>query len=493
MKKILIIITLLLFINPIQAQTKLEYQIETHNHFSNKAPFWLISNQNGRYSTEDINSQLNCHIQGTTRITSKVSLSYRVEALVNNEDVYHNGFRFFQYYANINTAYLDIKIGKQYNEQLNFERLKSGQLLNSSNAEPIPKVQLKTPDYIPFLFIQDYFDFKAMMAHGWFESQRFVESPYLHEKYVYLKVKNILPIEFYIGLQHAAMWGGNHPVYGKLPDTWSVFKDIFLAKAGNDETSPVAEEQENRTGNHIGMYDLGLNYKYNDYSFTIYRQVLFEDASGKSIQFFSDGLWGIEIKLNDDKALLNGLVFEFIKTDYQSGPVHDLEIEPRLFGKDNYFNNFLYTSGWSYYGFTIGNPFITSPIFNFRNSLTTKDGNTIVSHFPNNRLLAWHVGLMGALSEKVNYRWLLSYSLNYGYYYSTEEDYNEKEVIINGKSYIIRELPGLKQFSTMFELEFPVTFLGTELQAKTAIAADFGEFLGDRYGLTFSLSKTGLF
>ncbi len=493
MKKISIIITLLLFINPIQAQTKLDYQIETHNHFSNNVPFWLKSNQNGRYSTEDINSQLNGHIQGTTTITSKVSLSYGVEALVENKGIYHDVFRFFQYYANINTAYLDLKIGKQYDEKLNFELLKSGQLLNSSNAEPIPKVQLKTPGYIPFPFIQDYFDFKAMMAHGWLESERFVESPYLHEKYAYLKVKNILPVEFYIGLQHAAMWGGSHPVYGKLLDTWSVFRDVFLAKAGNDETSPVADEQENRTGNHIGMYDLGLNYKYNDYSFTIYRQVLFEDASGKTIQFFSDGLWGLEIKLGHKNAFFQGFVIEFIKTDYQSGPVHDLETEPRLFGNDNYFNNYLYQSGWSYYGFTIGNPFITSPIFNFRNSLTEKDGKTIVSHFPNNRVLAWHVGLMGALSDKLSYRWLLSYSLNYGYYYSTEEDYNEKEVIINGKSYIIRELPGLKQFSTMVELEFPIKIMESELKATTRVALDIGDLLGNRYGIFVGLSKHGVF
>ncbi len=491
--KYLFIITLLLFINPIQAQTKLDYQIETHNHFSNNVPFWLISNQNGRYSTEDINSQLNGHIQGTTTITSKVSLSYGVEALVENKGIYHDVFRFFQCYANINTAYLDLKIGKQYDEKLNFERLKSGQLLNSSNAEPIPKVQLKTPGYIPFPFIQDYFDFKAMMAHGWLESERFVESPYLHEKYAYLKVKNILPIEFYIGLQHAVMWGGAHPVYGKLPDTWSVFRDVFLAKAGNDETSPVLDEQTNRTGSHLGLYDLGIIYDYNDLKFTLYRQILFEDASGKSIQFFSDGLCGLEINLNEKNSLLQGLVFEFIKTDYQSGPVHDLETEPRLFGNDNYFNNFLYTSGWSYYGFTIGNPFITSPIFNFRNSLTTKDGNTIVSHFPNNRVLAWHVGFMGDLSKQLSYRWLLSYSLNYGYYYSTEEDYNEKEVIINGKSYIIRELPGLKQFSTMVELEFPIKIMESELKATTRFALDVGDLLGNRYGVFVGLSKHGIF
>jgi|GEM_PF-543357 len=496
MIKYIYIYLFLIYTNLLHAQTKYDYIIESNNLISNQVPFWMLNNQNGKYNSKDITTQLSTFFKANNSISSSIKLEYGAELLLGQKDYFRNELHFYQYYANIKTNDLELNIGKHVKSKKNIDLLRSGNLLESNNAEPIPKVQIKTSDYIALPYLNDNVEIKAMIAHGWLESQRYVESPYLHEKYGYIKVKNILPFDLYVGLQHAAIWGGTHPVYGKLPETWSVFKDVFFANAGNDETSPIALEQENRTGNHLGLYDLGMNYQYGEYNFLVYRQILFEDASGKHIQFFSDGLWGLEIKLNEQNTLLNGLVFEFIKTDYQSGPIHDVGTElkeDRLFGNDNYYNNDLYHSGWSYYGFTIGNPFITSPIFNFRNSLTTKDGKTIVSHFPNNRVLAWHIGLMGALSQKINYRWLISYSLNYGYYYSTEEDYNEEEVTINGKTYIIRELPGLNQFSTMFELDFPITFLETELRATTRVALDVGELLGDRYGIFVGLSKHGIF
>jgi len=496
MKLFAIIISMFVISGVIQAQSKYGYDIELNSNISNNIPFWLLSNQLGKYSAENTSSQAGITLNGSTKVKPTINIEYGIEPIIGSSDYFYDEFRLFQYYINLNSSFIDLRIGKQKDKVLNSDLIKSGNFLNSINSEPIPKVQIKTSDYIALPYLNDNVEIKAMIAHGWLESQRYVESPYLHEKYGYIKVKNILPFDFYVGLQHAAIWGGADPVYGKLPKSWTVFKDVFFANAGNDETSPILGEQSNKTGSHLGMYDLGLNYIKKKYSFSIYRQILFEDASGKHIQFFSDGLWGLEIKLKEQNTLLNGFVFEFIKTNYQSGPIHDVETDrkdDRLFGNDNYFNNFLYQSGWSYYGFTIGNPFITSPIFNFRNSLTTKDGKTIVSHFPNNRVLAWHIGLMGAFSQNINYRWLISYSLNYGYYYSTEEDYQEEEVTINGKTYIIRELPGLNQFSTMFELDFPITFLETELRATTRVALDVGDLLGERYGIFVGLSKHGIF
>ncbi|WP_169304731.1 capsule assembly Wzi family protein [Chloroherpeton thalassium] len=472
---------------------KFQYDVEVQSLLATDVPFWLLMNQSGRYNTEDFQPYGNFKIASEFPLSNKLSLKTGAEILAGKTDTYHEVHRFQQAYLELESPYMRLLGGKKEQEKSKIAQLKSGDMVMSSNAAPIPVVQVCTNDYVPFPIISEHLKFKALLAHGWFEEQRHISNPYLHEKYLYLKLENTLPIDGYIGLHHAAMWGGEHPVYGQLPESWSVFKDIFLAKSGEEDTSPEAEEQHNRVGNHIGSYDFGVIYQTDRYTATVYRQTIFEDASGKGIQFIGDGLWGIEFCLKKQNALVEGIVLEFVKTTYQGGPVHDLETEDRLFGNDNYYNNFMYQSGWSYNGFTIGNPFITSPILNLYNSLTTKDGETIVHVFPNNRVLAWHLGIMGQLQNDLAYRLLLSYSLNYGIYDGNYSDAEAKEYTKNGKTYTYYELPDLTLFSSMLELEFPATLFDVSFQAKARVAMDLGNFIGDRFGVLFSLSKSGLF
>ena len=49
---------------------------------------------------------------------------------------------------------------------------------------------------------------------------------------------------------------------------------------------------------------------------------------------------------------LNELVFEYIYTKYQSGPVyhdHSMEISNHLGGNDDFYNHYIYT-GWQHWG-----------------------------------------------------------------------------------------------------------------------------------------------
>lgn len=473
---------------------EINYSAQLQSLVSSNTPFWLLMNQSGKYSTQDFQPYGDLQFHSKFPISSMLIFHAGAEILAGKTTDYYNTTRFQQAYIGLHSPYLIFSIGKKEHEKREIDQLKSGDLIMSSNAAPIPIVQIKTPDYVALPFSKEHLKIKGLLAHGWFEAQRHVSNPYLHEKYLYLKVEDVFPINGYIGLHHAAMWGGVHPEHGQLPESWSVFKDIFFASMGSEDSSPIKNEQTNRVGNHIGSYDVGFIYHADKYTATLYRQTIFEDASGKGVQFIGDGLWGLEVLLNDQKALVTGVVLEFVKTTYQSGPTHDLTSDIRLFGNDNYYNNYLFTSGWSYHGHTLGNPFITSPILNIDSTLTTKNGETVVRQFSNNRVLAWHLGLMGNLQKDMTYKLLVSYALNYGRYRIGQyEGYERREEKKNGRTLVYYELPGLGQFSSMLEIAFPASIFNVPFQVKTRVAMDVGNFLGDRYGVFFSLSKSGFF
>ena len=78
-----------------------------------------------------------------------------------------------------------------------------------------------------------------------------------------------------------------------------------------------------------------------------------------------------------------------------------------LGGDDNYFNNSEYRSGWTYYGRTIGTPFLTP----YR---PNSEGITLGVY--NNRVIAHYFGIQGYAVKRIPYTVRLSYSLNYGTY-----------------------------------------------------------------------------
>ena len=99
-----------------------------------------------------------------------------------------------------------------------------------------------------------------------------------------------------------------------------------------------------------------------------------------------DMMLGLEVKLKKVNWL-NDIVFEYLYTKYQSGPIyhdHTQNISDHLAGADDYYNHYLYAAGWSHWGQAIGNPLYKSPIY--------QDG---VLRFENTRFVAFHLGLAG--------------------------------------------------------------------------------------------------
>src|SRR5699024_11463656 len=99
----------------------------------------------------------------------------------------------------------------------------------------VPKVRIDTEDFVSVPGTGDRLQFKAMLSHGWFEKDRYIESPYLHQKALYLKYQGE---RFFLtaGAAHNVTWGGTHPGVGKqdpykLQSSFFDFIDVILGQA----------------------------------------------------------------------------------------------------------------------------------------------------------------------------------------------------------------------------------------------------------------------
>ena len=243
-------------------------------------------------------------------------------------------------------------------------------------------------------------------------------------------------------------------VYGELGsslrDWWSVFKASSGGVMGND--------QINALGNHIGSQMLGVEVRCGGWYVNAYWQSLFEDGPIRymwNAKNAVDGLWGVAIK-QSHWPFIKALTYEIFATTDQAGPVHDLD--GIIFGgKDNYFNNAIYLQGWSYFGRTIGNPFITSPIY----------GNSVETE--NNRTFTHHVALKGDIYG-FNYLVRYSHSSNYGTYHLLVRSYNNSFYCS-----VQRLVP------QAWNLNFGI-----------AVGGDFGTQFGNSFGAMLTVSRSGL-
>jgi hypothetical protein len=147
------------------------------------------------------------------------------------------------------------------------------------------------------------------------------------------------------------MWGGVSPEYGDLPDSWDTYTKIFLARKGDTANAPI-KEVINSLGNHLGSRNFGLDYQGDDFSVNLYWQTIFEDGSGMAWRNIEDGLWGLVYKNHTkQKPLIESAVYEFLHITDQSGRHHRIDGEI-VGGNDNYFNHYIYSSGWATHGYT---------------------------------------------------------------------------------------------------------------------------------------------
>ncbi len=336
---------------------------------NNTPPYWIISNQRGKFSTKQYQSVTSGEINKQINHSKVFDYGFGLE-LVNRYDS-KNKFWLQQGYGEIKYKFLKFTAGSK-NEVFGVQDtlLTSGSFIWSENTQPIPKITLSTPGFIDVPYTKGLLEFSTLLSHGWFEKDRYVESPYLHHKNIYLLFGRKLPLEILVGFDHFAMWGGtsSDSTIGKIPSDWDAFKRVIIA----DSYIEVDSVERNAFGNHLGAYHLGIKYKFGNNNIFFYKQHPYEDGSGLKLKNWKDGLWGISARLNNQ--YIKGIIYEFINTTDQGiNGNYTGEYDP-----DNYYNNSIYQNGWTVDRWVIGNPIIQSQ--QFSNTLRLFD-NMLKAHF----------------------------------------------------------------------------------------------------------------
>lgn len=370
----------------------------------------------------------------------------------------------------------ELKIGR-WNEKLTSESiLSTGSLIRGNNTIPIPQITFLLPNYKKIQMLKTQFFIKGGYSHGWLSKGSYIKAPFLHEKYFYLKKHFNNQVELEVGIFHEAIWGGQTIEYGLQPQNFSDYLRVVFGQSGSKDA--YLGEQINVLGNHLGIWDVSIKKIYHSKQYKFYFQHPFEDKSGAFQYFFDelkqfkipknsfDGLFGFELN-HKDRKLFSTLVYEYLNTMHQSGSLSASKSDS-TYGRDNYFNHYIYQSGWTYKNKIIGNP-----LFSVGNS---KSKNQI--YIINNRIKSHHIGVSGYLKSNLRYKILLTKSKNYGTY-DDRENFTGNE-----KKYQFYN--GLNQTSALFQFDF-IQFM-KKIDIQISYAIDRGSFLKDSDGFQLSIN-----
>lgn len=385
-------------------------------------------------------------------------------------------------YVAIRRGIFEAYIGRQREKfGLADSSLSTGSYAWSGNAIPIPKIQISIPVFTPIGFTKGWVAIQGTYAHGYLDAQGYIRNKLLHQKSLYLRIGRPSDvIHIYGGLNHQAIWGGQAadptgipgtiPVGGKLPSGLiNYFYVVTTLNYGRTDTQQYTFfDLTNRVGNHLGSVDVAAEIDLVRHTLYIYRQNLYEDGSLFYLLNIADGLNGIRLRRNDPNALVRDILFEFLNTTSQGGPVFVYD-DPNRRGKDDYFNHQQYRDGWAYRNHTIGTPFIAP-------ALGSQDQYPYGTFTANNRVYVFHTGLAGKVQMRarqllgpVSYQIKLSFSRNLGTYDNPFQSVRD-------------------QFSAYASIGVPLRVLGG-LQFNTSVAGDAGDFYQNSFGAYISIRK----
>jgi Capsule assembly protein Wzi len=423
-------------------------------------PFWIQSNQWGKVSAEPNSTNLILGLNKEYGSKSRIlDFGYKANIILQSSSYSSNAF-IHELFIKVKLTVVDITIGAREEFLGNQDStLSSGGFLFSQNARPIPKVTIGIEHFTKIPYTGGFIEIKGALSQGIFMDNIYVQNELLHHKYGYIRIGGTLPIHLQYGLDHTALWGGNIPGIGKQTISLKDYENVFFARNGGANTN--ISEQMNAQGDHRISQSLKLETEICDFKINTYWQNFSEDGPVNFITNavnLPDGLWGISVRSNK-KSFINAFVFEYLNTTDQSGTI--FQKDGIIFGgRDNYFNNGIYESGWNNFSRTIGTPFISSPLYNTNKEISTT----------NNRVEVQHFGVAGEILG-YRYRSLCSLSKNYGTY-----DLPYQKMIPNAS--LMLEVK--KQFSNWYNTECGIT-----------VANDHGALYGNSLGCLISIRKTG--
>jgi len=421
---------------PALAPDTAEIEVRTTIASRDRQPFWLTANRLGVVDPASANAILRLHtarsIDGVPQRNGRWQWGYgasligrgSAQATVFAPELYaalrYRGFvlRAGRWAESVGAADPDVS---------------SGSITTSRNATPVPRITLSTRGYVDVPGSRGYAEVKGRMTHGWLTDDRYVEVPYLHAKHAFLRLGGALPVRVYGGLVHNAVWAGtsSDPETGDLPGGIGDLWRVATAQSATAEDVPLGE-QIYVQGNHLGMVSLGAETDIGRYRLQVHRDFFFDDEDGLELETPQDALMGVSLRDTRPDPVVEALTYEYVYTKWQSGPRPPGPGPPGgegIPGNDNFYNNSIYRSGWTYEGRTIG-----TPLF-----VTAADGQGVES----NRIVAHHLGVAGHATSAAQYRILATYVRHYGTYSGIRNANN------SNRSYAYR--PYRTQYSLLFE------------------------------------------
>lgn len=440
-------------------------------------PFWLQSNQFGTISkfgrTGTIRGGIQKYWNASTDKEKLDGLSYGIGAEVVGNLNRESAFILPQLNGSIRYKNWELFVGRK-NQMVGLadSTLGTGSYAWSTNALPIPKIQIGTVKFISFPFTKDWIAFNGFYSDGFFEKNRPVTTKLkLHHKALYIRIgKETSRLKLFGGFNHQVQWGGKSPYLtdeeNNLPNGFKNYLNVVTGKIGGVGESVTHFDSTSRVGNHLGSIDVAVEIESYQLSWRIYRQFIYEDGSLFYLQAVKDGLNGISIRRKNfygsNFSIIEGVV-EFLYTKDQGGD--DFIIgDGKKRGRDNYFNNQQVRDGWSYFDRTIGTPFIPPS-----SDTKWKYPSYADNHTSNNRVMVIHLGMNGTIFQKIYWHTKLSFSNNSG-------------------AYLQPIYPAAKQFSGIIGLQTKLNWLGGSI-AKGSLAVDNGTLYRNNIGFSLGLRK----
>ena len=442
-----------------------------------ETPFWHYANTNGQ-------------IRSGSSVNNLTNLAFAVPFKEDNDGIDFslganlagrlsdtgNTLHFQELYGSLQLGVFRLSIGKFYRTiGLNMTELSTGSMIQSNNAPPLPRISLDMTRFLDVPLTNGIVQFKGHYADGKLENDRFVDSPFLHQKSFHLKF-NIERAELIGGFLHNVVWGGTHPNFGKLPQSFSDYLRVVVGKSAESQSNTPGGEQSNRLGNTVAAYDTAIRYNFNKFRITGYRMFYLEDSVSMRFRSFWDGLYGLGFRKTEGKHLFSGVVYEFLNTIQQDSPSG----LPK--GRINYYGHFLYQSGWTFNGSVLGNPLIR-----FDSESGRIDNNMIIAH---------HAGFDGWITERLQYKAFATYSRNYGVCTDqiitgrcliSAKDPNPPELELIPRSELRRD-----QYSVVVETVYRLK-TKNDFHLKASVAFDAGDFLEDHSGILLGIVWNGIF
>ena len=406
-------------------------------------PKWLSANRYGKISNRNTNGYFllggSWHRPLIKKDSARIKDQFQAEFLA--RDPLSTSY-FHQLSYKLSYGKLDFQVGR-WEHTIGGEGSSTGSLAQSQNIRPIPKVGF-TLNYWAVPGTNNLIEIKGGYHHGWLEKNRAIENPFLHEKYGFIRIgdKKKWPVTFWAGGTHFALWGGTDP--GGLPlqnDLEAWYRVNFGTGqrfTEEDSLSGLYGEILNAVGSHLGTVEVGGEIKLKGQTFLWNYQKLWEDRSGLNRLDNRDGALSLSWR-GKPKKLFERVSFEYVSTLFQGGPgLPDSVAGQSNFGyayggRDDYYNNYIYRSGWTYQDRVIGSPLM----------MTTQEARQLFGDVEdygvdifNNRLVSYSLRFSGLLRElrtkadpenparpwslfhftHMSYKFLASYTRNSGTY-----------------------------------------------------------------------------